>query len=176
MRELALLDRDPGEQVAAASRARLREAVLAAQGTVRERLKELAAPAPLGGIRQTVREICDRFERRGMAVRLRQDGPDVQVAPTAAATVARVLTEALTNVERHAGTSAAGVHVSVEDERVTVIVRDDGRGFRVGRERGAASGHLGLALMRERAREGGGSLTLTSRPGRGTLVRLQIPT
>jgi two-component system NarL family sensor kinase len=177
VRELAVLDADPPPDVARASRERLREAVGSAHVTVRERLKELAAPVPLGGIRHAVRDICDRFERRGMAVRLRQDGPEVQVAPATGVTVTRVLTEALTNIEKHAGTAAADVHVAVEDERVTITVRDSGTGFEVDpAPSGAATGHLGLELMRERARASGGTLRLTSRPGQGTLVRLQIPT
>jgi signal transduction histidine kinase len=177
VRELAVLDADPPPDVARASRERLREAVGSAHVTVRERLKELAAPVPLGGIRHAVRDICDRFERRGMAVRLRQDGPEVQVAPATGVTVTRVLTEALMNIEKHAGTAAADVHVAVEDERVTITVRDTGTGFEVDpAPSGAATGHLGLELMRERARASGGTLRLTSRPGQGTLVRLQIPT
>jgi signal transduction histidine kinase len=176
VRELALLDAAPDPETSRASRDRLRQAVTSAHITVRKRLKELLAPVPIGGIRDAVREICQRFEHHGMLVRLDVDGPDPQVAPATVVAVVRVLTEALANVEKHAGAVAVAVRISVEDERLTLTVGDQGPGFAVERARGPDDGHLGLTLMRECAYEGGGALDLTSAPGRGTLVRLRMPT
>lgn len=174
-RELALLDSRPSKDVADASHERLQSAVTSAHTTVRERLKELAAPTPLGGVCQAVQEICERFVRRGLAVRLHQDGPSVNVSPPASAAVARVLTEALTNVEKHAWADGVEVHLAIEAERVTLLVSDDGVGFAAEAAAGPDSGHFGVMLMQERARAGGGVLTVTSAPDHGTLVRLQLP-
>jgi len=66
-RELALLDSRPSKDVADASHERLQIAVTSAHTTVRERLKELAAPTPLGGICEAVQEICERFVWPGRA-------------------------------------------------------------------------------------------------------------
>jgi len=175
-RELALLDGEPAPELAAASLDRLRDAVVSAYATVRERLKDLVAPVPLGGIGEAIREICDRFESRGMVLRLQQDAPRVQLAPTTHAAVVRVLSEALSNVEKHAGACVVKVELTVEDERLTLIVTDDGAGFPVEDVKGPESGHLGLMLMRERTRQGGGALRLTSQLGTGTVVHLQLPT
>jgi signal transduction histidine kinase len=88
------------------------------------------------------------------------------------AAVYRIAQEALHNALRHSG--AAEVHVSLcpGRGRVTLDVTDDGRGF----VPAAASGGLGLASMRERATAAGASLTVRSAPGKGTSVRLAVPT
>ena len=86
--------------------------------------------------------------------------------------VYRVAQEALSNAARHSGAA----HVSVTLRRlanggVELAVGDDGRGFAFDEsERG-----LGIAGMRERALLIGGELTIESRPGRGTTVRLTVP-
>ena len=60
---------------------------------------------------------------------------------------------------------------------ITISVRDDGRGFDVGGtlEGAAAEGHLGVIGMRERVRAHGGTFQVTSSPGMGTTVTVDIP-
>ena len=62
------------------------------------------------------------------------------------------------------------VHTAKED--VIARVTDYGRGFR---HRSGASGHIGLASMRERAEEMGGTLTISSIMNRGTTVTVHVP-
>jgi signal transduction histidine kinase len=106
---------------------------------------------------------------------LRTAGPVVDVSPEATAVVVRVLTEALTNVERHAQASNVEVRLQVEDDRLTLTVSDDGVGFVVDEASGPGEGHFGLTLMRERARSVGGSLAVTSGSRAGAGVTLQVP-
>jgi signal transduction histidine kinase len=90
----------------------------------------------------------------------------------------RVLQEALTNVHRHSGASAAEVVIRQDAEQVVLEVKDNGRGipqellshFHV---TGAGMG-VGITGIRERVRELEGKLTLES-DGSGTLVRVRIP-
>lgn len=86
--------------------------------------------------------------------------------------VYRVAQEALSNAARHSGAQKVEVNLRRTDEEGVVLeVADDGRGFAFEEsERG-----LGLAGMRERALLVGGRLTIESRPGRGTTVRLNVP-
>jgi signal transduction histidine kinase len=87
----------------------------------------------------------------------------------------RVIQEALTNVFRHSGASKAWVMLSQQEHQVMVKVGDNGKG--VGREiaemRPGDVG-IGLAGMRERAKELGGNLRLTN-TNPGTLVEIVIP-
>jgi signal transduction histidine kinase len=86
----------------------------------------------------------------------------------------RIAQEALTNVARHAGAGSAEVTVSVEDtdtgEALVLRVADDGRGLDPARPVG-----LGLVTMRERAAQLGGRVTISPRPGGGTLVCATLP-
>jgi signal transduction histidine kinase len=85
--------------------------------------------------------------------------------------VYRVAQEALHNALRHSGATMICVTLSVRRRRVILEVTDHGRGFAAE----APSGGLGLASMRERAASAGGTLTVRSGPGEGTLVRLELP-
>jgi two-component system, NarL family, sensor histidine kinase UhpB len=86
--------------------------------------------------------------------------------------VYRVAQEALSNATRHSNAGQVEVELRRQDDSVELTVSDDGKGFAFA----AAEGGLGLQGMRERALLVGGELGVTSRPGSGTTVRLQIPT
>ena len=94
-----------------------------------------------------------------------------ELGPQRATAVYRVAQEALHNALRHSGASVVCVTLSARRRRVVLEVADHGRGFTPG----AAPGGLGLASMRERAASAGGTLTVRSAPGEGTLVRLELP-
>ena len=70
MRELALLESKPSDELAGASAERLREAVASAHRVVRARLEDLSVSVPLGGVQAAVEEIC---ERRGRELPLVRD-------------------------------------------------------------------------------------------------------
>ena len=80
--------------------------------------------------------------------------------------------EALANVQKHAGASAAHVRVATRKGQVLVEVRDNGRGFDPD---AGHPGHFGLESMRSRAAEIGGRVTIASAPGSGTAVRVRVP-
>jgi signal transduction histidine kinase len=172
-RELALLAASPAPEVAEASRERLDAAIASAHDTVRSRLTGMLAPAPLGGLRAALEELCERCAHHGLPVELAGDDPLPELSPGVAAAAVRVVTEALANVERHAGASRASVAVRAATGRLEVVVKDDGRGFDSGAD--PPAGHFGLVLMHERARAAGGALAISSAPGRGTRVILDLP-
>ncbi|HEY0319137.1 MAG TPA: sensor histidine kinase [Solirubrobacterales bacterium] len=86
--------------------------------------------------------------------------------------VYRVAQEALSNVARHSGAERVEVRLRRRGGgEVELEVADDGRGFAFDESEGG----LGIAGMRERALLIGADLTIESRPGRGTTVRLTVP-
>lgn len=111
-------------------------------------------------------------------------GLEVQVAwpesayplPLAAAiTVYRFFQEALLNVVKHADVDEAGLTLEITEVGVVASVRDAGPGFDPAAVRPDRGRHVGLGLLRERARLSGGTLDVQSRPGGGALLRLQLP-
>jgi two-component system sensor histidine kinase UhpB len=85
----------------------------------------------------------------------------------------RVAQESLRNIVKHSGADRAEVALSVDEDVVTLLVRDDGRGFNVGRA--PQRGGLGLISIAERIRLLSGRFDVTSQPGHGTTVRVQVP-
>ena len=85
--------------------------------------------------------------------------------------VYRVAQEGLTNAARHARASKASVSLASGAEELVLRVSDDGVGLPAALPMNTA----GLAGMRERALLAGGSLRVSSEPGRGTTVELRVP-
>lgn len=82
----------------------------------------------------------------------------------------RLVQEAVNNSVRHANARNVNVDVQLEHGSVGVSVRDDGAGFDARYMRG-----LGLLGMEERVRRLGGRLSVSSEPGRGTLIHAALP-
>ncbi len=89
--------------------------------------------------------------------------------------VLRIVQEALQNIRKHAGASAASVTTRIEGTEWILEVRDDGRGFDVGSMAARGRRNFGLQFMRERAELIGARFEVGSRPDGGTVVRLAIP-
>jgi signal transduction histidine kinase len=84
----------------------------------------------------------------------------------------RVVQEALTNCARHADPQSIRVCVHGGQDTLTVSVQDDGRGFAAGPE---SRKGIGLVGMEERISELGGKLKISSQPGKGTIVVMELP-
>jgi signal transduction histidine kinase len=92
-----------------------------------------------------------------------------RAAPAAEAAIYFTVAEALTNVAKHAEATSACVHVEVQGGTLTARVADDGIG---GASVEAGSGLRGLA---DRLRALGGTLTVVSPRGGGTVIRATVP-
>jgi signal transduction histidine kinase len=104
---------------------------------------------------------------------------DCRLDDTVEDAIYRAAREALDNVKRHAGARHVNVELELEPDAVVLSVQDDGRGFGTKLPMSAIallrSGHFGLASMRERAEQLGGSLELSSARGSGARLSVRIP-
>jgi signal transduction histidine kinase len=96
-----------------------------------------------------------------------------RLEPLVAATMFRILQEALTNVARHAKATRIDVELTRDGSGLRLLVKDNGAGFDVVRARDGSG--LGLRGMRERVTLLGGSISFESARKRGTSVRAHIP-
>jgi signal transduction histidine kinase len=87
-----------------------------------------------------------------------------------------IIQEALANVRKHAGARRVLVSVERRDEAARVAIHDDGRGFDPSAVAGGSNRGFGIETMRERAETVGGKFTISSRPGQGTQVEVELPT
>jgi len=91
---------------------------------------------------------------------------DVVLTDVGATTAYFVVAEGLANALKHAAPTRLSATVARDDGRVLVKIRDDGVG-------GAEPG-FGLTALRDRVAAAGGSLTLTSPPGGGTSIVVEL--
>ena len=85
----------------------------------------------------------------------------------------RLCQEGLNNAVKHAQARQIHITLSFTAHQITLCVADDGQGF--DRARPSARLGFGLRIMEERVASLGGQLTLTSHPGQGTRMEVQVP-
>jgi signal transduction histidine kinase len=108
----------------------------------------------------------------GLTIDVRGPAPRLALSQRVETQLFAIGREALANVVKHAGATAAHVRVEPQNGQILVEVRDDGCGFHPA---AGHPGHFGLDSMRTRAAEIGGRITITSAPGLGTLVQVRVP-
>ena len=123
----------------------------------------------VGGLR------LDMNARYGLQVAVEWPESPYPLPLASAVTVYRFFQEALLNVVKHADVDDALVSLRVDEDSVLAQVRDDGPGFDYTAVRPDRGRHVGLGLLRERARLSGGALDIDSRRGEGTTLTLRLP-
>ena len=108
----------------------------------------------------------------GISVDFIQPGADRRFDQQNEIALYRITQEAMTNVARYAGVMRVLVEFIIEQDRVTVRIKDEGRGFDIENTGNSGSG---LSIMRERAILLGGTFSLSSTPGKGTEITVEIP-
>ena len=148
--------------------------------TARENLAEARTlvttltPATLeaGTLPDTVHRVTDTTAvQAGIRARAEVTGTARRLPTGTEVVLLRVCQEALANVRKHAAARQAEVRLCYADSTVRLTVTDDGNGF----DPEQAGGGYGLKGMRDRVRQVGGTLTVTTRPGAGTEVRAEVP-
>jgi signal transduction histidine kinase len=148
--------------------------------TARENLAEARAlvttlsPAQLDGstLGDAISRAAESAGNGGDAViRSEISGSRRPLPTTTEVVLLRVAQEALANVRKHASARRVDIELSYTDDAVLLTVADDGRGF----DAAAVSGGYGLRGMRERVRQAGGTITVRTSPGEGTVVRAEVP-
>lgn len=172
-----LLEREPAK--AALELEAFRALAVKASGELRDLLFELR-PLILEsqGLLPALQSYVARLNNAGgprMELRLQEGLGSLQRA--AESIVFAIIQEAISNVRKHARASNCRIALSQQEGYLQVAISDDGRGFDLPETRRHYDQHgsLGLLTMSERAELLGGSLTVTSGPGQGTVVILRVP-
>lgn len=154
---------------------RLRRAIDATVSDLRSVVVELH-PYVLDevGLTAAVRTLAERAAERG-DLRLELDfGEPVRTADDAL--LYSVAREVIWNAVRHSGADTLRVELDTAGDTRTLVVEDDGRGIEPARlGESIAEGHIGLPSHRARVEAAGGTMTIVSRPGRGTRVEVVVP-
>jgi signal transduction histidine kinase len=159
-------DRQASEKLLLELKQELQETI----GEIRQIAHNLRPPAlDQLGLVSALREYAGQMSGNGLRVAVEAPEPLPPLPAAVEVAAYRIAQEALANVIRHAGASRCHITLSL-DGGLWLVVRDNGRGLP------AAPGlGVGLASMRERAAELGGSLALASVPGGGAELRAFLP-
>jgi signal transduction histidine kinase len=148
-----------------------------AEDALRKLLFEVNPPAleVPGGFEETIRDRLQMLRSlTGIEPEVEIEVPD-EIPYELKSVVFRQVTEAITNIEKHAAATRVEVIVKSLDRGIHGLVVDNGRGFVVA-ERDHLPGHLGLLTLNERALLAGGWCKISSEPGAGSRVEFWIPT
>lgn len=135
---------------------------------------ELRPPAldHLGLVAALEFESAALSRRTGLRCHVTASAIDYPLSTAQKTAVFRIVQQALTNTVRHAHASTVRITFTQKGGTVVVKVQDNGRGITADELANPLS--IGLLGMRERAELAGGSVDITSRPGRGTTVRISM--
>ncbi|MFJ5778607.1 sensor histidine kinase [Streptomyces sp. NPDC093094] len=133
--------------------------------------------AGAAGLPEALRSVAERESGAGLRVRVHTEGTVPGLAAPVESALLRIAQGALANVREHAHATTATLTLTCLDDQIVLDVADDGSGFdprAVTAGPSTARGH-GLPAIRARLRRLGGTLTVESAPGEGTVLSAAIP-
>ncbi|RME36075.1 MAG: sensor histidine kinase [Thermoflexia bacterium] len=170
-----LFEVDPNQ--ARAELANLKSAVVSTFQRVRAFIANLR-PMMLDdlGLIPTLKRYVEDSSEGGFQVKLTVTGRERRFAPYKEVTAFRVIQELLTNAREVSSATSAQVSVDLGEDRLKVLVEDDGSGFELSQlSMGPIAEKMGLSTLRERIEMLGGKFQIESSPGRGTRVTFEVP-
>ncbi|MFH7593560.1 sensor histidine kinase [Streptomyces racemochromogenes] len=111
----------------------------------------------------------------GIEVRFHLEGTPAPLPDRAESALLRIAQGALANIREHSGARTAALTLSFLGDQVVLDIADDGSGLTAPATPSAADRGHGLPAMRARVRQLGGTLTIESTPGEGTVLSASIP-
>jgi len=154
----------------------------AAQDDLAEARRFVAALTPPGLDGTTLAGALERLcattgARHPLTAGFRLTGDPAPLPTEHEVALLRIAQSALANTVRHAHATTSEITLAYRGDHVTLAVADDGIGFDPARPTGphAEGGGFGLAAMRTRTHALGGTLTVESEPGRGTVLAARLP-
>lgn len=142
----------------------------------RQAVWDLRHVSPDAGLEATLRDYASRLSaERGIPLEVETEGAPGTLDARTERNLLLVAREAMRNALAHAAPSRVRVRLSVTKDQLRLEVSDDGRGFDVAKTEATENGHYGIAGMRERMAQLGGSLQVISSPGSGARVVAVAP-
>ena len=155
----------------------LREGVQESYDDVRELLVHFRTRVHQSDLDSAIIETLAKFEgQTGIGTTFERLGTSAPMGPTDEIQIMHIVQESLSNIRKHAAAGHVRVVVEREFGACRIRIEDDGRGFDPENEPNCRSDrHVGLQIMRERAHRIGGECRITSKPGAGSCVTLNLP-
>jgi len=125
------------------------------------------------GLESAVHSLVEEFESiHAFDIDLHWQGEFERLAPALETAIYRAVQESLHNIQKHANTKVVEVRLEQREDRIHVLIRDQGCGFDLAKVDNKRHGLFGI---RERAQVLGGTVEIKSEPDQGTQIQLDLP-
>ena len=143
---------------------------------LRELIAHCRVPIEQQGLVPAVKRAVEKFRREtGIHILLQCEEQTLALPSNMELNAYRIVQEALTNIKKHANAYIVRVLLTHDDEgNIRILIENDGKGFDQKKIQSSEGDHLGLTIMKERAKHLGGSLKIESEPDEGTRVELRF--
>ena len=143
---------------------------------LRELIAHCRVPIEQQGLVPAVKRAVEKFRKEtGIHILLQADEQTLPLPSNMELNAYRIVQEALTNIKKHANAYIVRVLLQHDDQgNIRILIENDGKGFDQRKIHSSEGDHLGLTIMRERARHLGGELKIESEPDEGTRVELKF--
>lgn len=143
---------------------------------LRELIAHCRVPIEQQGLVPAVKRAVEKFRKdTGIHILLQCDEQVLPLPSNIELNAYRIVQEALTNIKKHTNAYIVRVLVSYDaDGYIRILIENDGKGFDQSKIHSSEGEHLGLTIMKERAKHLGGELKIESEPDEGTRVELRF--
>jgi len=142
---------------------------------LRELIAHFRVPINEQGLIPSIEDTVRRTqEEMGIPVYFQNEWPEQELTPDIELNVLRIVQECLVNIRKHSQAEVVRVLLSYRNGTNIVLIEDDGIGFDESSIVSEGGLHLGLNILRDRAREIGADIEIESEPGDGTRINLQF--
>jgi len=143
---------------------------------LRELIAHCRVPIEQQGLVPAIKRAIEKFRKdTGIHILLQSDEQTLLLPSNMELNAYRIVQEALTNIKKHASAYIVRILLTCDDGgNIRILIENDGKGFDQRKIHSSAGEHLGLTIMRERARHLGGELKIESDPDEGTRVELKF--
>jgi len=143
---------------------------------LRELIAHCRIPVEKQGLIPSIKRVVEKFrEETNIHILLQCECQNPDIPANMEMNVYRIVQESLTNVRKHADAHIVRVLLQCDDTgNYLILIENDGKGFDKEAIQSEAGKHLGLTIMKERARYLDGKLKIDSEPDEGTRVELRF--
>jgi len=143
---------------------------------LRELIAHCRVPIEEQGLIPAITRAVEKFRKdTGIYILLQSNETTLSLPSNIELNAYRIVQEALANIKKHAHAYIVRVLVNNdEDGNVSILIENDGDGFDQRENHSSAGDHIGLTIMKERAKHLGGELKIESDPDEGTRVELNF--
>jgi len=143
---------------------------------LRELIAHCRVPIEEQGLVPAVKRAVEKFRKEtGIPILLQSEEEILKLPSNIELNAYRIVQEALTNIKKHANAYIVRVLINRHtDGNIEILIENDGKGFDQSKIHSSEGEHLGLTIMKERARHLGGELKIESELDEGTRVELKF--